>query len=229
MTPHRAWQTDGATLYPGFVVLEKLGPAPRAAFDELVAARKALPPRDELVKDGEKLLNPLLVLDGWAARVSYLADGRRQILAFVLAGEFIGTPVGGSWTATSSIVGITRVSVCQAPAGGTSRALDELYAASRLEEERSFLGHIVRLSQMSAYDRIGDLLLDLWERLKRTGSTRGGRFHCPLTQDMLADAVGLTPVHVNRTLQALRKDELITWRGRDVTIDPDRLAARLRR
>jgi CRP-like cAMP-binding protein len=220
---------DSMPLFPGCKILDKLDPAAKAVFERALEGRKALPPRCELVKDGEKLANPQLVLDGWAARVSYLADGRRQILAFVLPGEFIGTPLGDSWIATSSIVSITRTHVCAAPAGGTLPSIDRLYAASRQAEERSFLAQIVRLSQMTAYERIANLLLDIWHRLSASGCVNGGRFHCPLTQDMLADAVGLTPVHVNRTLQALRKDELITWRGREVTIDPERLRSMLSR
>jgi CRP-like cAMP-binding protein len=221
--------SDSLPLFPGSRILKGLDSVATAAFTAAMHERQTVDPRQELVKDGAMLTNPLLILDGWAAKVAYLTDGRRQLLGFVLPGEFVGAPAGDSWTATSTVVAITRVTLCKAPPKGTSRALDELYVASRVAEERALLAHIVRLGQLSAYERIRDLLMDLWTRLDRTGSTRGGRFHCPLTQDMLADAVGMTSVHVNRTLQSLRRNELIVWRGRDVTIDIAKAAKDLTR
>lgn len=224
-----ATRTDGMPLLPGCKPLAQLDNGAQALFDTAIADRRALPPRCEIAKEGETLGAPYLVLDGWAARVWYLPDGRRQILAFVLPGELIGTSAGDSWTATSSVIALTRVTLCTAPAAGVQSSVDRFYAMRRLTEERALLAQIVRLSQMTAYERIANLLYDLWARLNAVGAVSGGRFYCPLTQDMLADAVGLTPVHVNRTLQALRRDDLITWRGRDVTIDPERIKALLSR
>jgi CRP-like cAMP-binding protein len=214
--------SETSPVFPGANILKGLDAAATAAFATAIAERETIDVRQELVRDGATLADPLLVLDGWAAKVAYLPDGRRQLLGFVLPGEFVGAGAGNTWTATSTIVAITRMTLCQAPPKGTSRSLDALYAASGEAEERGLIAHIVRLGQLSAYERIRDLLVDLSTRLSRTESTRGGRFHCPLTQDMLADAVGMTSVHVNRTLQALRRNELIVWRGRDVTIDIDK-------
>jgi CRP-like cAMP-binding protein len=78
---------------------------------------------------------------------------------------------------------------------------------------------------MTAQERICDLLLELIERMDLAGLVEGGSMAAPLTQETLADATGLTPVHVNRTLQLLRREGEIVWKGNTLLIaDPVRLA-----
>lgn len=79
---------------------------------------------------------------------------------------------------------------------------------------------VVRLGRLNAYERTAHLLLELHERQVRLGSARGGALHLPLTQDVLADILGLSAVHMNRTLQQLRRNVLVDYRpGRTVLQD----------
>jgi CRP-like cAMP-binding protein len=77
---------------------------------------------------------------------------------------------------------------------------------------------VTRLGRLNAQERIGDLLLELNERLALAGLADPQGFAMPLTQEMLADALGLTPVHVNRMLQLARREGDIEWRPGRVTL-----------
>src|SRR5262249_13454945 len=78
--------------------------------------------------------------------------------------------------------------------------------------------HLIDTGRRSAYERVSHLLLELFVRLKSVDQTNGRSFTMPLTQELIGDAVGLTAVHVNRTLRALREDRLIEISNRCVTI-----------
>jgi hypothetical protein len=85
--------------------------------------------------------------------------------------------------------------------------------------EAAILGeHLIDAARRSAYERISHLILELFVRLKGVGLTDDMSFEMPLTQELIGDAVGLTTVHVNRTMRSLREDKLIALDGRHVTI-----------
>lgn len=168
--------------------------------------------RAELFSEGDPIPQPILLLSGWAARVRRLADGRRQILGLLLPGDLIGIARRHDPVAISNIVALTDLAICPAPCQDDLEdvGLSKAYDRSRSLEEHYLLAQIVRLGRLSAYERIADLLLELWERLKLAGLATTSRFPVPLTQDLLADTLGLTNVHVNRTLQALRREGVLT-------------------
>jgi len=78
--------------------------------------------------------------------------------------------------------------------------------------------HLIDTARRSAYQRVSHLLLELFVRLKSSGQTDGMSFNLPLTQELIADALGLTTAHVNRTLRSLREDRLVDMCNRCVTI-----------
>jgi CRP-like cAMP-binding protein len=101
----------------------------------------------------------------------------------------------------------------------------QAWRLSRRGHQARLVRHIVRLGRMSAYDRLADFFLELHERELRAGLADRRTLSMPLTQEALADHLGLSIVHVNRTLQQLRHDGLIDYEGGRVTLrDPDRLA-----
>jgi CRP-like cAMP-binding protein len=149
--------------------------------------------------------------------VRQLADGRRQILNFLLPGDLIGVCDQAHPVATTTAAALTNVHLCALPQKPPP-ALHAAYIASRALEHSYLLAQITRLGRMSAHERMADLMLELLERLELAGHAGNGRFLLPITQEVLADALGLTPVHVNRTLQAMRRDREITLKGREFTI-----------
>lgn len=216
---------------PAIVRLGKLAPLGRAEIEALeaeVANSFRLPGRAELLHEGRAVGRARLMLSGWAARVRYLEDGRRQIMSFVLPGELIGHCTQAQAVAVSTVTALDEVVACAAPAPGSHAALDAAYAVGQAREEAYLLAQIVRLGRMNAEERITGLLLELLHRLDEAGLVRDGGFDAPLTQEMLADVTGLTPVHVNRTLQVLRRRGDIEWKSHRVRIaDPDALAERI--
>ncbi|WP_230482769.1 Crp/Fnr family transcriptional regulator [Sphingomonas sp. Leaf21] len=203
---------------------------PLAQPDLAMLARAAddartYPVRHSFLTLGRPVAEPLLVLQGWAARVRVLPDGRRQFMSFYLPGEVIGATHHAMPIASATVVALTECVVCPAPAAAPGSALAQAYAIGAALDEAYLLGHVVQLGRLNAQERIGDFLLEIYERLSLAGLTVGGSFEMPLTQEMLADALGLTPVHVNRMIQQARRDGELMWKsGRVLLRDPERTA-----
>lgn len=200
----------------------------RQAMDRCRYASPARSP--ELLREGDLMAGPLLLLSGWAARVKILPDGRRQILNFLLPGELFGLGRQVDPCAACSVVAISAVSYCLAPRAPPGTALDDAYAMSHALDDAYMAAAVVRLGRMNARERLCDLFLELLERLRLSGTAAQDSYALPATQEMLGDALGMTAVHVNRSLQSLRRaDELRLASGRLTLPDPEALAARIGR
>jgi CRP-like cAMP-binding protein len=106
----------------------------------------------------------------------------------------------------------------------TSPGLAKAVGLCESTEEARLLDHVVRLGRHTAYERVAHLLLELRERLAAAGLGDDRRFPLPVTQEVLADALGLSVVHINRILQQLRRERLIETRaGQAVLLDPELL------
>jgi hypothetical protein len=105
--------------------------------------------------------------------------------------------------------------LCAALNSGDSVNASLVAACTRSDwlDEASILDQIVRLGRLTALERMAHLLLELYSRLNRVGLTMGRRFSAPITQETLANALGLSVVHINRTLQQLRRERLIEMRA----------------
>lgn len=187
------------------------------ALQDAIGGARFVRARRELVAEGSPAQR-LLIVSGWAARVRQLADGRRQLLGILLPGDLIGNCRHPEPLAMSTVTAMSDVSVCVAPPASVSPSLDEAYAISHAYEEAYLLAQITRLGRLNAQERIGDFLLELSERLEMSGLAQGGSFELPLTQETLADALGLTSVHVNRMLQLSRKEGDLVLHGGRLTL-----------
>jgi len=169
----------------------------------------------ELIAEGEPLNRSSLLLEGWAVRQRVLSDGRRQIFSFVLPGDGLGLCARSDGVALQSTLALTPVTVAPMPLlnqrlqAGPKTALSEA-AWDMVSLEESFLtNQVLRLGRQSAYERLIHLLLEFHDRLKARGAVEQGSFVMPFTQEVMSDALGLSTVHTNRTLQQLRRDGLI--------------------
>jgi CRP-like cAMP-binding protein len=186
--------------------------------------------RRDLMVEGREIAHPQLILSGWAARVRILLDGRRQFLNFLLPGDVIGVCRQSNPIAVSTVVALTEVMACPLPDGDLSPGLSEALAVSGALDEAYLLAQIARLGRMSARERIADLMLELHERLSANGTADERGFELPITQEILADAMGLTAVHVNRMLQSARRSGDLLWTNGRLTIpDPVALARQVGR
>lgn len=196
--------------------LSSLAPLDQAAVAAIHAAARSprrTPAHREVMAEGAAVIEPSIVLAGWAARVRNFADGRRQILSLVLPGDLIGICNQREPLAATTIVALTEVILCRAPAAADHPALGEAYAASGALENAYLFRQIARIGRFNAYERLIDWLLETRERLLMVGLATENSAPMPLTQECLADALGLTSVHVNRTLQMVRREGLLDLRG----------------
>ncbi len=166
-----------------------------------------------------------VVVSGWGCELRVLPDGRRQVFSIVLPGDQVCLRAASSM-ASVALVALTRMEVAEAAAGGPlSQETPGLMRALLLQSERQ-LDHIVRLGSLSASERVIHLLLELHARLSAIGLVKSDTFRMPLTQEIFASTLGMSVVHMNRTLQTLRKQGLITLRSGSVTLhDVPRLSA----
>ncbi|HEU4696970.1 MAG TPA: Crp/Fnr family transcriptional regulator [Sphingomicrobium sp.] len=200
------------------------------ALTQLTRNIRSVDARRDLISEGDKPRYVHLVLDGWGARYKSLPDGKRQIVSIFLPGDFCDVNVYILKYMDHSIGAITRLKVAtitpdemSALTVGRPRITQALWwhelVTAAIQREWT-----LNIGQRSAYERLGHLLVELYLRLQTVGRARDGRCDFPLTQNDLADATGLTAVHVNRTLQELRGDGLIELERKQLHIlDLDRL------
>jgi len=150
--------------------------------------------------------------EGWACRFHLLSDGRRQITALFLPGDYCEPQWALGQRVTQPIVALTRVRAARIPclpvAGRSGDHHYSLWMALVATIERQ-AGWLVSLGRKNAQERIAHLLCEMYERLHGNGLAHAQQCAMPLTQSVIADITGLTPVHVNRTLQAMRMAGLI--------------------
>ena len=220
----QAWRGPST---PGTVdtdpVLKTLGSFARLSSDE-VGLLTSLRRRPSTYQPGQEIsraddLNPKasIIAEGWAARVRMLPDGRRQILAVLLPGDCVSvTPERGALE-RPALIALTRVAVLDATAlrehlqepGGRVGSLAKACAGAQDEICQMLIDHVVRLGRHSTYERLLDFMDELHRRQRRAGLASADRMPLPLTQDVLSDILGVSLVHVNRTLQAMRREGVL--------------------
>lgn len=206
--------------------LAPLSEADHAALRDAELERRRFAAHREIQGEGKPAGAPLLVLSGWAARVRTFSDGRRQLLGLVLPADLIGSWHHGDAPAPTSVMALSEVTLVPAPAAAPGTGLARAYAAAAALESAQLYRQIARLGRLSAYERLADWLLEVRERLAAAGLASGNSFPMPLTQEVLADTLGLTSVHINRTLQSMRRDGVLDLRSGTVRLaDPEQLAA----
>jgi CRP-like cAMP-binding protein len=156
----------------------------------------------------------LIVVSGWACEQRISAEGRRQIFNFIAPGDFIDFQAADD-NGERVLMALTPLKlldmrhVVDGERAASDPAWARLAAYAQRSHKRRLYDHLTRLGHKSAYERVAHLLLDFHARLDAVGMVDGRRFALPLTQEMLADALGITLVHVNRVLQQLRQQGLI--------------------
>ncbi|MEO8389107.1 MAG: Crp/Fnr family transcriptional regulator [Polaromonas sp.] len=148
---------------------------------------------------------------GWAFRYKTMSDGRRQILNFLLPGDFIGLQQKFADGSMHGIEAITDCSLCVFPREGLwelyrnhpSLGYDITWLAAR--EEGIVDDHLLTAGRRNATERVAMLLMHLYRRLDRVGMAENGWIDFPINQQHIADALGLSLVHTNKTLRRLRQ------------------------
>ncbi len=205
--------------------LAKLSAAETDVLRDLSNTARSHTAQAELCIEG-RVQPPTMLLAGWACHQRILGDGRRQIVRFLLPGDAVGSLSRPGLPSSSSALALTSVLVADArpllraadETGVPLTGLAEAIATISHADEINLRDQIVRLGRQTAYERLVHLVLEFHYRLQAVGMVDGDSFALPLTQEILADALGLSVVHINRTLQQVRRDRLLDMRGGQVTL-----------
>ncbi|MBN8806884.1 MAG: Crp/Fnr family transcriptional regulator [Sphingomonas sp.] len=199
--------------------------------DADVAAIHALPvvpcqvdAHREIVHLGERLDHSCLVADGVVARFSQTHDGRRQLLALFIRGDMADLPSFMLPDAPAPMVALTEVTLFQIAHTDIAELIDHhpnigtaLWRESVIDT--AIVGQwLVNVGRKSARARLAHLICELAWRYARSEPITAGQLPMPLTQEQIADALGLTSVHVNRSLKGLRDDGLVVVGRQEATI-----------
>jgi CRP-like cAMP-binding protein len=203
-----------------------------AVLDALHATTRLVRRNREIVTEGRSYEMMFVLLEGSAIRYRVLRDGRRQILNILLPGDFVGFPGCFFENALYAITALCDVVICPVPFAvliGLFEQRPRLAATifcSFACEAAIYAEHLIDIGRRSALERVAHFLLELLTRLRTVGLADEKSYHMPLTQELIADALGLSVPHVNRTLRQLREDGLVTIEEQRVVIrDIDAMSA----
>ncbi len=184
----------------------------------------ALRPRSQLGGSGDAARFAYVVREGWAFAYTLLANGERQVHGFLLPGNMISFSDPFRATAGRGVETITDTVVAEISMESLRRASREwpeiFVVLLRLQSQvqSALVEQLVNLGRRDSRARLARLLLRLERRLLRIGLAGPDGYDCPLSQYLIADALGLTAIHVNRVLRGLREAGIVTLRKDRVTI-----------
>ena len=196
----------------------------RMFLDRLVPGNQTIATDADLIAEGRSPRGMFLLKEGMAIRYRMMPDGGRQIMTFLIPGDFCGIHVFLLRTGDHAVRTVIPGRLAPVSRAGMVDLLahrPHLAAAlwwSVLQEEAMLRERIVSLGRRDARSRVAHLLCELLWRYRMVGLAGGEPLCLPLTQIELGDALGLTPVYVNRVLQQFRRQELIAMERRRLTL-----------
>lgn len=191
----------------------------RAVFSEVMTFGDNV----DIVRQHDRMQHSHLLLDGWAFRYVALADGRRQIVAIHIPGDFVDLHSFPLQVMDHSVATFSRCRVALAPHDGlreltrTHPHLTRLFWLSTLIDAAIHRQWLVG-GQRSAVERAAHLLCELYVRLETVGAAGEYSFAMPMSQVEFADALSISSVHTNRVIQELRNEGAVSWQQRQVKI-----------
>lgn len=196
----------------------------RAAVARLPFVERELSATTYLVREGTRPMRCAFVLDGFCYRQKLTTDGARQIVSLQIPGDFVDLQNLFLCESDHNVQALTRATVAEIE----TSALREVVLAhpqvatamwiEALVEASVFREWIVNVGRRNAHERVGHLLCEIAMRLDSADVAADVGYELPMTQEQLGDAVGLTPVHVNRVLKALTQRGLIARDRRQIRI-----------
>jgi CRP/FNR family transcriptional regulator, anaerobic regulatory protein len=200
------------------------GPDGAIDLERHATGTRKVPVRRTVYREGDVASEFALLFEGWAFRFKLLPDGRRHILSFVLPGEPIALHTLWTDRMSFSVQSLTDLDLhlFDIKALGAHMRADGDFGfrlgAAAARELMVFEDRLTDLGRRTAIERVAGLLLSLRARLTQRGLVDGETFPFPLRQQHIADALGLTPVHVSRVFSELRAARLITRIGSSIAI-----------
>lgn len=197
----------------------KLSDADLEVMSEIYRRRRSFPVGVDMIHQGQTEQSAYVLASGWACSYKILPSGSRQIVGFQIPGDFLGLRSVLFRTSDHNVEPITVVHASEVKQRDLLSAFSQtprlatavLWAASR--DEAMMVEHLVDLGRRSAAERTAHFLLEMGARLRLVGLCDRKGYLCPLSQYLLADALGLSAVHVNRVLRELREGGMVTFQN----------------
>ena len=219
-------------------LIRKLAQAEALTYhDQTILAEMCSRPRyveagEDIIRVGDQPSDVHLVLDGFACRYKILPEGNRQIVALLVPGDFCDLHVAILGEMDHSIATLTPCTIIDIPAATVRRLTEDQPRITRalwwatLVDEGILREWLSSMGQREAPERMTHLFCELLLRLRLVGAVDDDGYDLPLTQADLGDLLGMTSVHVNRTLRHLRELDLVEFKRKRLTIpDVTRLKA----
>ena len=201
-----------------------LTPADRKTLLTLPHTVRRLPSNGHIVRDGDKPEHCALLLSGFAFRYKLTGEGARQIISLHIASEFLDLQNSFIGVADTSVQTLTECDVALISVGAiqdlalNNPAIGRAFWMDTLIDSSIFREWVVNVGRRDSRARVAHILCEFSLRLEAAGMAENHRYELPMTQEQLADAVGLTSVHVNRVLRQLQEEGLIDRNRRAITI-----------
>ena len=203
---------------------DEISAAEEAAIRGSIGEVRKVPADRVVVRAGEELSESLLLIDGWLARARDLAVGLRQITELHIPGDFADLHSFTLKRLDHDVVAITPCTIAAVPHARLKEITEQHPHLTRVYWFTTNLDAAIHrewsvsLGRRPALARLAHLFCEMRERLDIVGMVDGSSFEFPLTQDEVGECLGLTSVHVNRTLQELRGRNLVSLESRRLTI-----------
>ncbi|HEX8584446.1 MAG TPA: Crp/Fnr family transcriptional regulator [Allosphingosinicella sp.] len=202
-----------------------LDAADRQALLSLPYTMRSLSAGGHIVRDGDKPENCCLLLSGFAYRYKLTGEGGRQIISLHVPGEFLDLQHMFLGIADTSVQALTAAEIALVPMAAlealslTRRAIGRALWIDTLIDSSIFREWVVNVGRRDSRARVAHILCEFSLRLEAAGLAADHKYELPMTQEQLADAVGLTSVHVNRVLRQLGEEGLISRDRRHIVIE----------
>lgn len=208
-----------------------LGADGEAALAAATARPRKVAAKSDLIREGDRPGSVFVILDGWALRYKVLPSGTRQVLAFLMPGDCCDLHIGLLAEMDHSIQTVTPALVATIDRMEMDQIMDAYPAVAKamyvaqLVDEGTMRAWITSMGRRTSAERVAHLMCELYLRARNIGLASEPSFVLPLSQITLADALGMTPVHINRVLRELRLAGAMTLkRGSLLITDPAKLA-----
>lgn len=198
--------------------------AEEAAIRECITEVRRVRADETVIRSGVPLSESTLLVEGWLARVKDLRSGVRQFTELHVAGDFADLHSFTLKRLEHDVISLTPCTLATVPHERIRELTERHPHLARVYWFQTNLDAAIHrewtvcMARRSAIARVAHLLCELRVRLDIVGRVRDDSFLFPLTQTDLAECLGLTSVHVNRTLQELRKRQLIRLENREAVI-----------
>lgn len=225
MSLQTLWASDTDSLVRALDILGPVGPEDRILLSELPLRPARITAGQDVVSEGDQPKGCCLLMEGVLCRYKHLSNGPRQILSFHFAGDVPDLQSLYLSRLDHNLCALTDCRVAHIPRSAITALLEKsptlaaLLWKLTLVEGAIFRQWLTNVGRSAAPARMAHLFCEIFVRMRVRGLAQARSFSCPMTQHDLADALGLSPVHVNRTLQELRRAGLIRSQARRLLIE----------